>query len=363
MKDILVFTDPHLGKSLASHTTQDSRRRLRDGLYQQVVGLLERFPHARKVCLGDLFDRFQNAEDVIWQGMNVAGRLDYLMAGNHDLINDRERLGTLQLLHRAEVGSIQLTAFGEAKGFLQEPVPGVAFLFIPHHSTDDLFQKSLHAASDWARGKPAGTKAYLCVHCNYDSGFAVDDTALSLSRKQAHDLLDDGFDYILIGHDHHPREDWEGRVIVLGNTHPTGFGDITDKRVLLIRPDGRHEFHTIWKRSEGYLEIEAGDLVHPDFAFDRVANVEFVEIVGDLEASQVMDLARAVRKVWLSWAPLAVRNRVELVKAGSNEAVASHEFDQLDQQIRAELAARPELVALFDAIWADTAPALQEEDA
>jgi DNA repair exonuclease SbcCD nuclease subunit len=363
MTDILVFTDPHLGKSLASHTTQDSRRRLRDGLYQHVTNVINTFPHARKACLGDLFDKFQNAEDVIWQGMNVAKMLDHLMAGNHDLVNDRERMGTLQLLRRSGVDSILLTPFGEAKSFLFDVVPGVSFLFVPHHSTDALFQQSLVAASGWVKGKAPGTKAYLCVHCNYASGFATDDTALSLSRKQAKDLLDDGFDYILIGHDHHPREDLDGRVIVLGNTHPTGFGDITDKRVMLIRPDGRHEFHQVWSKAAGYREISANELIDPGFDFDPTNSVEFVEITGELEASQVMDLARAVRKLWQGWQPLAVRNRVELVKAGTHDPVASHEFHQLDMQIRAELIRRPELVELFNALWADTAPALQEEDA
>lgn len=363
MTDILVFTDPHLGKNLVSHTTPDSRRRLRDGLYEQVFGVLDRFPHAKKVCLGDLFDRYQNQEDVIWQGMMVTKRLDYLMAGNHDLINDRDRLGTLQLLHKGEAGPIQLTPFGEAKGFVHMVRPGVAFLFVPHHSTDELFHESLVAAENWVRGsKPAGTKAYLCVHCNYDSGFATDDTALSLTRKQARHLLDFGFDYILVGHDHHPREDWDGRVIILGNTHPTSFGDITDKRVLLIRPDGHHEFHTVWHQSANYLHIDVNDLLAPDVEITQ-NGVQFVEITGELEASRVMDLARAVRKVWQDGKPMAVRNRVEVTKAGSGETLADHDFHQLDMQIRAELIKRPELVELFDAFWADTAPALQEEEA
>lgn len=364
MTDILVFTDPHLGKSLVSHTTPDSRRRLKDALFRQVCGLLDRFPHAKAMCLGDLFDRYQNTEDVIWQGMSVAGRLDYLMAGNHDLINDRDRIGTLQLLHQAKIGTIQLTRFGEAAGFLQEPLPGVFFLFIPHHSSDELFQQTLEQASGWAReGKPAGAKAYLCVHCNYDSGFAVDDTALSLSRKQAKDLLADGFDYILVGHDHHPREDWDGRVIILGNTYPTSFGDVTDKRVLVIRQDGQHEFHQVWNKSDGYLELPAEDLIDPAFNFGPLFFVEFIEITGQLQANQVMDLARAVRKLWVNGAPLAVRNRVEVVKAGSSEVTANHDFQQLDMTIRAELIRRPELLDLFEAFWGATAPSLQEEEA
>jgi DNA repair exonuclease SbcCD nuclease subunit len=364
MTDILVFTDPHLGKNLVSHTTPESRRRLRDSLYEQVFGVLDRFPRAKKVCLGDLFDRFQNQEDVIWQGMKVTKRLDYLMAGNHDLLNDRDRIGTLQLLHKGDAGPIQLTPFGEAQGFVHYVLPGVAFLFVPHHSTDALFHESLKAASDWVRGsKPSLTRAYLCLHCNYDSGFATDDTALSLTRKQAKDLLDDGFDYLLIGHDHHPREDWEGRVIILGNTHPTGFGDITDKRVMLIRPDGRHEFHTVWLQETGYRLLDVNDLLAPDFNFAVLGLAQFVEITGALAASQVMDLARAVRKLWQSCQPYAVRNRVEVTKAGTSETLADHDFHQLDMVIRAELIKRADLVELFDAFWADTAPALQEEEA
>jgi len=363
MTDILVFTDPHLGKNLVSHTTLDSRRRLRDGIYQHNSGLLDRFPHAIKTCLGDLFDRFTNPEDVIWQGMSLAERVDYIMAGNHDLVNDRGRLGTLQLMDKARPGVIQLTPFGEARGFLHDVRPGVTFLFIPHHSTDDLFHESLAAAENWVRGKAEGTTAYLCVHCNYDSGFATDDTALSLSRKQAKQLLDAGFDYILIGHDHHPREDWDGRVVILGNTHPTGFGDITDKRVMLIRPDGKHEFHPVWYRNDGYLHLDVNDLIAPDFDFDEDRGAQFIEISGELQASQVMDLARAVRKIWQSWAPLAVRNTAEVIKPGTGETLADHDFHQLDMQIRAELIKRPELVELFDAFWADTAPSLQEEEA
>ena len=364
MTELVVFTDPHLGKNLVSHTTPDSRRRLRNTLYWQIDNLLQRFPHAKKACLGDLFDRFANPEEVIWQGMSVAQRTDYLMAGNHDLINDRDRLGTLQLLHQADVGNILLTPFGEAAGYLQEPLPGVAFLFVPHHATDPLFQQTLAVASGWARrDKPAGTKAYLCVHCNYDSGFAVDETALSLSRKQAKDLLADGFDYILVGHDHHPREDLDGRVIILGNTFPTGFGDVTDKRVLLIRADGGHEFHRIWSRQDGYLTIAAEDLLDPAFEFAVLSGVEFVEIVGELPASQVMELARAVRKIWINWQPLAVRNRVEVLKAGISDVAVSHDFQQLDMQIRAELIRSPELHELFDAFWQQSAPALQEEEA
>lgn len=362
MTDILVFTDPHLGKNLVSHTTLDSRRRLRDGIYYHNRGLVDRFPHAIKACLGDLFDRFTNPEDVIWQGMRLADLVDYIMAGNHDLVNDRGRLGTLQLMDKARPGVIQLTPFGEARGFLHDVRPGVSFLFIPHHSTDALFHESLVAAENWVRGKAAGTTAYLCVHCNYDSGFATDDTALSLSRKQAKQLLDAGFDYILVGHDHHPREDFDGRVVILGNTHPTGFGDITDKRVLLIRPDGRHEFHTVWYRNIGYLHIEVNDLLAPEVEF-QPNGVQFVEITGEIEAGRVMDLARAVRKLWQGGLPLAVRNRVEVIKAGSGDLLAGHDFHQLDMQIRAELIRRPELVELFDSFWADTAPALQEEEA
>ena len=363
---VVVFTDPHLGKNLISHTTQDSRRRLRDGIHRHIKYTLEGHNGSTKVCLGDLFDRFQNNEEVILQGLQLAGSVDYVMAGNHDSINDRDRIGTLQMLHQMGLDQVLLAPFGESKCFLHQVAPGVHFVFVPHHSTDDLFQASLKDASDWVKdmrqdGNQA--KAYLCLHCNYDSGFATDDTALSLSRKQANDLLKDGFDYILIGHDHHPREDWDGRVVILGNTHPTGFGDITPKRMLVIEDDGSHRFQPIWGPEGTYQEVTVADLLaDPDAVCDQVTGASFVQVVGEVGADRVMDLARAIRKVWVTAQPMALRNKVEVTRVGGDEVVAGHEFDAIDQLIRADLGKRPDLVAQFDEYWAQTAPTVTEEE-
>lgn len=363
---IVVCTDPHLGKNLISHTTQDSRRRLRNGIFNHTQRTLERFNGSTKVCLGDLFDRFQNSEEVILQGVAVTRGIDFLMGGNHDLVNDRDRVGSLQMLQQMNVGRrIMLSPFGESSCYLEEVAPGVNFLFVPHHSTDDLFQTSLKDAAEWVVGKPAGTKAYLCLHCNYDSGFATDDTALSLTRKQARDLLDEGFDHILIGHDHHPREDWEGGVVILGNMHPTGFGDITAKRVLVIEDDGSHRFESIWEPNGSYAKVTVEQLLDgSDMILDMLEGASFVEIVGEVSADRVMDLARGIRKIWLTAQPFAVRNRVEVTRVGGEpgDVVGSHEFQDIDKLIREELGKRPDLVAQFDEYWAQTAPTVTEED-
>lgn len=357
-----VYSDPHLGRTMQAHTTAASRQRLTQAIFETTYNTLTAAPRGPKICAGDLFDKFQNSEQVIRQGFEVAWVSDYIMAGNHDVTADINKVGSLQLLSELvtrEVGDAEflLAPFGEAACYLKG-ADGRDFVFIPHHTTDGLFQQSLTDAYEWARSvKQTPRPAYLVLHCNYDSGFAVDETALSLTRKQAKWLLDGGFDYILIGHDHHPREDFDGRVIILGNMHPTGFGDITAKRVLRIEDDGSHTFVPVWSPEDHYVELTAEDLLGGAVVVPK--EVQFIDISGQVAPGLVLELAKAVRQLWISCNPLAIRNRVEITKVGG-EGVISHDFAAIDKVVAGELAGRPDLLALFNEYWAGTAPAVEE---
>lgn len=357
MENLVFYTDPHLGRTMQAHTTQASRKRLAESIFQTARGITQ-MPGI-KICAGDLFDKFQNNEETILMGGEIALRTRYTMAGNHDLTADASKIGSLQLLRTmmAEMGAdILITEFGKAECFLKS-LEDVDLLFIPHHTTDDLFQQSLNDALAWAPSKAAGRTAYLLLHCNYDSGFAVDETALSMTRKQAKDLLDAGIDYIVIGHDHHPREDWDGRVIILGNTHPTGFGDITAKRVLVRKPDGSHEFQAVWSPEDKYRLLKADELI--DGKVDVTQGVDFIEIEGVVRADQVMPLAREIRRLWNDVQPMAIRNKVEIEKV-HGEGTVNHDFASLDQVILEDLKDDPELRELFTSYWNRTAPAVEE---
>lgn len=368
MTSITVFTDPHLGRTMQAHTTVASRARLMDAIFQTTDNMLTgKIGYA--VCLGDLFDKFQNPEAVIQQGLAVARKCDYIMAGNHDITNDKTKIGSLELLaHLGQeytndhLGTILLSGFGEARCYLHK-VGDCDFVFVPHHTTDDLFQQSLDDVTKWAHERritrSVKPKAYLCLHCNYDSGFAVDETALSLTRKQAKDLLDAGIDYILIGHDHHPREDFDGKVIILGNMHPTGFGDITPKRVLEIGGDGSHTFHEVWSPDGKYVQLDAEALIGgmPELVPE---GVQFIEITGKLPPEHVMHMAKAIRGLWTCYEPLAIRNKAEIVKATGGDSV-SYDFQSIDKVVMDDLKDAPDLLELFLSFWGRTLAGLGED--
>lgn len=359
---ITVYSDPHLGRTLQAHTTVASRGRMAEAIYQTTLRAVQA-ADGKAVCLGDLFDKYQNSEAVILQGMRIAQGSSAIMAGNHDVTADIGKVGSLQLLHSLAPEAeerIYITEFGKAQCFLYHPAAGVHMVMVPHHTTDALFRQSLLDAEEWAEHhntKPS--KNYLCLHCNYDSGFATDETALSLTRKEAKALLAAGFDYILIGHDHHPREDLDGRVIIMGNMHPTGFGDITPKRVLRIGGDGSHTFLPVWEPEGKSVSVEVNQLLAGECVIPPA--VEFIEIVGQVGPDKVLDLSRTVRSLWTDFSPFAIRNKVEIASLGADGAV-SHDFASLDKIIRGELETKPELLELFNSYWAGTAPTIQEEN-
>lgn len=357
---ITVFSDPHLGRQLQAHTTAASRERMAQCIFNAAHGIAStNFELGFTICAGDLFDKYQNPEAVILQGLAVASNCTVTMAGNHDVCNDVNKVGSLQLLEQLLPqnldAEILITKFGRSDSFLRH-ICGIDFVFVPHHATQELFEQSLKDAEEWARQRritrDVKPKAYLVLHCNYDSGFDVDQTALGLTRREAQALLDAGFDYILIGHDHHPREDLNGRVIVLGNTHPTGFGDIGPKRILQIK-GSTHEFVEVWSPARRYVQLDAEMLMEgiPEHVQE---GVQFIDIVGKLAPEHVMHLAKAVRGLWTCYQPLAIRNRAEIVKVTGGDSV-SHDFASIDKVVREDLADEPELLELFSGYWAATA--------
>ena len=150
---------------------------------------------------------------------------------------------------------------------------------VPHHTTQALFEEALNKAEAELQHVESGITNILVLHCNYDCQFASDETSLNLRAERAKTLLD-VFDYVLLGHEHNPKEDFDGRLIVIGNTPPTGFSDISDKRVVVF-DHGRATEELVWSKDKHYLEIGPDEL-------ERVnADTQFLRIVGELDPSEL----------------------------------------------------------------------------
>ena len=96
MTTYTLFTDPHLGTRRAAHTTRDSSKKLTLALFKQAWDIIE--DAENPVCLGDLFDRSQNSEDVLVQGYEIASNCRWVLAGNHDESDRADTVTSLRAL-------------------------------------------------------------------------------------------------------------------------------------------------------------------------------------------------------------------------------------------------------------------------
>lgn len=331
MTEYTLFTDPHLGTRRAAHTTRESAKKLTQALFDQALQVAKQ--GSNSICLGDLFDRAFNDEATLVQGYQVASHCSITLAGNHDETN---REGTVTSLRALQEMGVNLCASKNLTVPYHQYL-GDGIFMVPHHASQELFETALFHAAERAANDRAGKASVLMLHCNYDAPDFMDvqDDSLNLPADVAEQLLN-AFDYIILGHEHRPASYFHGRVLVLGNTHPTSFSDISDKYSYTLRIDDgfvQIDKHLIWSEAERYREVRYGDLL-PD-----LSGVQFVSVVGIADADQSVDVADYVNDVWeMGDDLLAVRNNVVIGQA-FNEVEASGEskLGDLKTHISAEL--------------------------
>lgn len=317
---MLLFSDPHLGLVRQSHTTPASRVALSQIIFSQVLGLLAQ-PGPR-FCLGDLFDRFSNPESVILQGLQVANDA-FVLAGNHDSSNRENVLSSLAFLQSFQPGNI----ITQPKMLLEE------FYCIPHVLTQTEFEHLL----DTAPAAPV-----LCLHCNYASPFAQNESTLNLTREKAEKLLA-RFNYILIGHEHNERSDFDGRVQMLGCTFPTSFSDTKTDKYQWDYTAGKLTRHVIWSQSR-YVNLPWQSLLD---GAPVQADAQFLEVTGTAPLNALPDIAKKVSETWQRVPGLLMlRNAATAENTLPDVEFEPSRFLDLPTRIRAELPA--DLIPLWE---------------
>lgn len=335
-----LFSDPHLGTRRAAHTTRDSSKALTEALYQQALHIVT---HQKKVaCLGDLFDRAFNDEATLVQGYNVASRCEFTIAGNHDETNREGSIPSLRALGQMGVNIMAARDFSTPH--FHEWVDGI--YVVPHHASQELFETAMfHAAQD-ATEHREGLASFLMLHCNYDCGFATEDDTLNLSPEVA-ERLGNAFDLILIGHEHQPNTHLGGRVVILGNTHPTSFSDISDKFMYHLNAETAELTKTcIWSKATSFAEIRMGAEL-PD-----LSEVQFVDVTGIADAAGALEVAEFIQAIWKAGPELlAVRNSVQIGDhlVGTNLEDSRPALVDLKATIAEDLAGS-DLLPLFNAL-------------
>jgi hypothetical protein len=290
---------------------------LRDALYGQARKALELAECGPSYCLGDLFDTESNDELVIKQGYQVASMCQRTLAGNHDLPNREGKLSSLQLIAgmvRYE-DQVVLGSVGEP-GFALSREGNAAIFMVPHMASQHLFDTSISEAIHYAMDgwRQSNNRLILCLHCNYNSGLIHNDASLNLTSRQAEELLET-FDFILLGHEHMPRRLHNDRLIILGNTHPTSFSDISDKFIWEF--DGKEfKSHKIWNARQGHCEVDWQTLVKPwtEAQATRInaEGAQFLDITGAAPPDMLPKVAAGIAQLWRDNPDLLmVRNSVQ----------------------------------------------------
>ncbi len=340
---ITLFTDPHLGTRRTAHTTRESSKKLTAALYEQAMRIVTNAENP--VCLGDLFDKSANPEEIIVQGFNVASRCRWTLAGNHDCSNRADTVTSLDAIK--EMGCSIISSPNLHAPYFDAHGP---LYFVPHHASQQLFEQAMVDAASHAADERAGKASVLMLHCNYDQPFAKEDDTLNLSPAVAEQLLV-AFDYIFLGHEHKPSKHLDGRVVILGNTHVTSFADISDKYCYTLSIGDDHvslDKQLIWSTSERFREIRFGDEIHD------LTGVQFVSVFGIAEAEQSVAVADFVQEIWAGGADLlAVRNNVMIGQAFNEvQEPGESKLGDLKAHIAAELQGT-DLADLFSTLAAE----------
>ncbi len=324
-----ICNDLHIGVQRSGGTTPKSAAALRAYAHEQHRTLMAHAKDGDRVIVnGDLTDTFDlelsDTLEVYWsaaQFLTERQRSQLIWCvGNHDLSKDSSKLGTV-----AFIGALLESAFPRRFQLVTEPTDLSGDIYvIPHLTNQSLFELALDAVPD-------GTK-YLLLHCNFDNPFAgQQDHSLNLTRDRVAGFRDRGITVVL-AHEHQGRTAFAGKLIVVGNQFPTSIADCLShgeaqvdgrKRLMVIRPDGGHEFVTTWSRDGAYgakfAEVPWSDTVSaPEDAM-------FIRITGRAEAEQAADVASAISKLRQRHGAYVITNAVQVAQVDTPEVSESLE--------------------------------------
>jgi len=341
-----LFTDPHIGLNRTSHTTPESRRKLRNAIYDKASYVLNTRPQYA-ACLGDLFDSFTVDGLSMLEGYDIMKECVFTLYGNHDLVNRMDIVSSVVVLNKFNTPTTAPFARHPADAPFASymNLHGCNLHWVDHKLSQDIF---IGAVEDAMRTATKGS--VLLLHCNYNSGYATKDSELNLTREEAKRLLDK-FSHIFIGHEHQQKLDHNGRVIVMGNTHPTGFADISDKFCYDLTVDGgiieAVQSVKIWDKAAGYAQINWEEL---PIMSALPEDLQFVDVVGQAKPTNMPAIAKSVADLWsLSDSLLCVRNSVHVVSAELQYAQPQDDeirVMSIPEKISEQLAGTP-----LDSVW------------
>lgn len=330
---ILFYSDPHLGLKRKAHTTPTSSANREQHVRTLLNNLLDDQRYCARYCLGDLFDRECNSEEVILEGLRVTAKTTAVLAGNHDVPNRVDTVYSLSILQaiypdRVVSGTARTIDLGQ----------GSWLCLVPHMLVQADFEQYLRALipafQSW-KDQGLVQRILLGLHCSFDLGFDTGETSLNLPRGLSEELLTTT-DTILLGHDHVPADHFGGRLKIIGSLFPTAFSEIDmDHRALAYDP-GTGQFTDLPIPVSAFTGLASGcptDQAH-----------QFYDLDDDLEPGKAAKLAVAL----FAAGAFGVRVRPRKLEQSAVDANTSRELRSLPARIAHDLQNDPELLALWN---------------
>lgn len=310
---LAILNDWHIGAIRSAGTTPTTAHQLRLDLLQQFEETLYDI-NSDLMILGDLFDGPDISKQDLFRTYQVlddwlgrTGKSLWLVNGNHDLSKRSDTFSSFQLL------AALLSAEGAYAGTVTHVVEGHYIkgydtYVIPHVANTDLFNLELSKV-------PACT--YLCVHANYDNGFAVEsDHSLNMSEAQAKAVR---AEHIIFAHEHQQKTALQGKVVITGNQQCSSVSDClnnSSKQYASITDEGL-EFTTTWSARGDFSEQNWRALTDTG---------RFIRVVGEATAAEAGAVISAISRFRASAQALVITNAVKI--EGVNDAAQlelSHE--------------------------------------
>lgn len=340
-------TDFHLGTRRQAHTTNSSSAALGREISAHALRIVEEF---KPVFLGDLFDKTNNPEAVLVEGYRVAQHCSLILGGNHDLKNRQGEISTLMALCEFPdiTDKVVSQSSLDAASFKRVEMPDAILYAVPHHASQAVFEQALLDVCK--QPESDGVAEIVLLHCSYNCSFSEgNDASLNLTPEMADHLLN-RFDFVLSGHEHnHSVHKW-GRLIMLGNHHPTSFSDIADKYVWHYA-DGEMTKTLVWAKDDGYLQVPYGTPI------DSLAleGVQFIDVIGSEKIGTGPEVSSYMNKL-RETAPdvFMMRQNVDLIDPLKDVTVSSKpSITDLGARVAADLAGS-DLVGVWEELKAES---------
>ena len=290
---ITFIGDIHLGHKRQSFTTKMGRDRYEREVFEHAKSVIEEHNETKVIQVGDLFDKPQNSDRVMAEGIRLASSTDGIISGNHDLLNSDGKPTTLSLISEQLGGLTPVIRphFTEPRMY-RVPYKGNLIASVPYCYTQALFEQSLAMAEEHAKGEDVPGKKVLVLHTNYALEFDMNETTNNLTKARAKELLKT-FDYVLSGHEHNSSTHLGGRLIMTGSLMPLSMSEMTNKYVWHLTEAGEIEKTLVWSPEGKYVVIDCNEM--PEHLS---VGTQFVDVVGQADPGDMPKVMKRIAGWW-----------------------------------------------------------------